>query len=134
MFFAASICGAFVWALTKTDAGLLIGGYPGAYGLIGAFSYILWVQLRSVGQPQIRAFQLIGFLMMIRLVLGLLFGSDGVWIAELTGFVVGFSLSFIVSPGGFVRLRAFIRGAWPTLIRLVGRLRKAVRDRSKRGR
>ena len=114
VFFAASICGAFVWALTKTDAGLLIGGYPGAYGLIGAFSYILWVQLRSVGQPQIRAFQLIGFLMMIRLVLGLLFGSDGVWIAELSGFVVGFALSFIVSPGGFVRLRAFIRGAGPT--------------------
>jgi NhaP-type Na+/H+ and K+/H+ antiporter len=52
--------------------------------------------------------------MMIRLVLGLLFGSDGVWIAELTGFVVGFALSFIVSPGGFVRLRAFIRGAGPT--------------------
>jgi hypothetical protein len=114
VFFAASICGALVWGLTKADAGLLIGGYPGAYGLIGAFSYILWVQLRSVGQPQIRAFQLIGFLMMIRLVLGLLFGSDGVWIAELSGFVVGFALSFIVSPGGFVRLRAFIRGAGQT--------------------
>lgn len=111
VFFSASILGALAWGLLKADAGVLIGGYPAAYGLIGAFTYILWVQLRVLGEPQLRAFQLIGFLMLIRLVLGLLFGSDGVWIAEIVGFATGFLVSFLVSPGGFHRLRMAIRGA-----------------------
>jgi hypothetical protein len=93
---------------------VLIGAYPAAYGLIGAFTYILWVQLRVLGAPQIRAFQLIGFLLAIRLLLGLLFGSDGVWVAECVGFATGFGLSFLVSPGGFQRLRDAIRGARQT--------------------
>ena len=114
VFFAASISGALVWGLVWSEAGVLIGAYPAAYGLIGAFTYILWVQLRVLGAPQIRAFQLIGFLLAIRLLLGLLFGSDGVWVAECVGFATGFGLSFLVSPGGFQRLRDAIRGARQT--------------------
>ncbi|MCV2894052.1 rhomboid family intramembrane serine protease [Lentibacter sp. XHP0401] len=114
VFFSASILGALAWGLLKTEAGMLIGGYPAAYGLIGAFTYILWLQLRSLGEPQLRAFQLIGFLMVIRLIFGLLFGSDGVWIAEIVGFATGFGVSFLVSPGGFARLREAIRGAGQT--------------------
>jgi membrane associated rhomboid family serine protease len=111
VFFAASVAGALAWGLLVREAGVLLGAYPAAYGLIGAFSYILWVQLRALGEPQLRAFQLIGVLLAIRLVLGLLFGSDGAWVAELVGFCAGFLVSFLVSPGGFARLRATIRGA-----------------------
>lgn len=114
VFFCASIAGALAWGMLKPDGGVLMGAYPAAYGLIGAFTYILWLQLRSLGEPQVRAFQLIGFLMAIRLVLGLLFGSDGVWIAEIVGFATGFAVSFLVSPGGFARLREAIRGAGQT--------------------
>jgi len=47
---------------------------------------------------------LIGFLMGIQLVFGLLFGGNRDWVADLAGFVAGFGLSFVVSPGGWGRV------------------------------
>lgn len=98
VFVVSSVTGALAWALLGGQQGWLIGGFPPAYGMIGAFTYVLWLQLRSAGENQLRAFQLIGLLLAIRLVLGLLFGSDGMWIAEIAGFLSGFAVSFLVSP------------------------------------
>jgi hypothetical protein len=36
-------------------------------------------------------------------------GHDLSWAADLPGFVAGFLLSFLVSPGGFARVRDRIR-------------------------
>jgi hypothetical protein len=47
--------------------------------------------------------------MAIRLVFGLLFGSDGTWLADLVGFGVGFGLSILLVPGGLARLRQRLR-------------------------
>lgn len=109
VFFSASIVGGLAWGLLSGDKSYLIGAYPGAYGLIGAFSYILWLRLGQMGESQIKAFQLIGVLLAIQLVLGLAFGMGTTWIAELAGFATGFLVSFLVSPGGFARLRARIQ-------------------------
>ena len=104
IFFGSAIVGAVVYALVLNDPYPLIGGYPAVYGLIGAFTFLLWVKLADTGGPQSRAFMLIGFLMGIQLVFGLLFGGGKDWVADLAGFVAGFGLSFVVSPGGWGRV------------------------------
>lgn len=87
----------------------LVGAYPGAFGLIGAFSFILWVRLGATGGEGWRAFSLIGMLMAVRLVFGLMFGSSPDWVADLAGFAIGFALSFVLVPGGPARLIEHLR-------------------------
>jgi len=101
LFFGCSIIGAVVYGTLLSEETWLVGAYPGAYGLIGAFTFVLWVKARVTGQAQVQAFSLIGFLMGIQLLFGLLFGTDNTWVAELTGFIAGFGLSFVLVPGGF---------------------------------
>ncbi len=109
VFFISSIFGALVYGSFVSINAPLLGGYPGGYGLIGAFTFLLWVNLAAVGANSMRAFSLIGVLMGIQLVFGVLFGAGYDWIADLSGFVAGFLLSFIVSPGGWSRVVAKIR-------------------------
>lgn len=109
VFFIASIAGGVTWSALSGDKSYLVGAYPGAYGLIGSFSYILWTRLGALGENQLKAFQLIGMLLLIQLILGALFGAGTLWIAELAGFVAGFAASPLVSPGSLARLRQRIR-------------------------
>lgn len=109
VFFGASAIAALVYVFALDPQLPLFGGFPGAYGLIGAFTFLLWTQLAATGGPQARAFYLIGFLMGIQLIFGLLFGGGLDWVADLTGFVAGFLLSFVVSPGGWARVMAKLR-------------------------
>ncbi|PIE13387.1 MAG: rhomboid family intramembrane serine protease [Rhodobacterales bacterium] len=109
VFFASAIGGAVIWALLLDSKYPLIGAFPGVYGLIGAFTFLLWLRLGQLGENQMRAFTMIGFLMGIQLVFGILFGSDTQWVADVAGFLVGFLMSFVVSPGGWRRLRARLR-------------------------
>ena len=46
-----------------TDQAWLIGAYPSVYGLIGAYTFLLWQRLAGQGAQQLSAFRLIGFLM-----------------------------------------------------------------------
>ena len=57
-----------------------------------------------------RAFTLIGMLLLFQLVFGILF-QDGslTWIAEVAGFISGFLLSFLLIPGGMERIRQQLR-------------------------
>jgi membrane associated rhomboid family serine protease len=109
VFFGAAIVGALVYTAVPGLRAPLVGGYPPVYGLIGAFTFLLWVRLVATGANQYRAFTLIGLLLGIQLLFGLLFGGGFEWIADLAGFATGFLLSFVVSPGGFARVRARIR-------------------------
>ncbi len=109
VFFTSAFVGALAFTFLTDDRTPLIGGYPAVYGLIGAFTFILWVRLGEQGAPQTRAFYLIGFLLFIQLVFGLLFGAGNDWIADIAGFVTGFALSFVVSPGGWSRAVARLR-------------------------
>lgn len=113
VFLGAAVAGALVYGEVLDDRVPLVGAYPAAYGLIGAFTYILWTRLGERGANRSRAFVLIGMLLLFQAVFGafnwLYHGSsDGYWVADLAGFAAGFLLSFVVSPGG-----------WQTLLRRV---------------
>lgn len=108
IFFLSGIGGALAYSVL-TVATPLIGAFPPIYGLIGAFTYLLWVRLGQVGVQQIRAFTLIGVLLAIQLIFGVLFGGTANWVADIAGFVTGFCLAIVLIPGGFVRLIARIR-------------------------
>ena len=110
VFFGASIFGAFVYGYLFEFLTPLIGSYPGIYGLIGAFTFLLWVRARVLGEAPMKAFSLIGFLLGIQLLFAALFGSTGDWVADLAGFVAGFGMSFFLIPGGWTRLRDSLRG------------------------
>lgn len=117
VFFASSAVAAVAYTAIPYTHGPLIGGYPAVYGLIGAFTYVNWMLQAGQGAQRLRAFQLIGFLMGIRVVFGavslMLYGVEqGAtwdWTAEFAGFLTGFGLSFVVSPGGWRRMLSLIR-------------------------
>ncbi|SEQ11839.1 rhomboid family intramembrane serine protease [Thalassovita taeanensis] len=109
VFMLSCVVGALAYGLFLSTPVPLMGAFPGVYGLIGAFTYLMWLRLGVLGEQQARAFSLIGFLMGIQLVFGILFGSQPDWVADVGGFAAGFALSFLVSPGGWSRLRARLR-------------------------
>jgi len=109
VFFGASLAGAAGYTLLPFIEAPLIGGYPPVYGLIGAFTFLLWVNLAAVGANKYRAFTLIGFLLGFQLLFNVFFGGGWDWVADLSGFAAGFVLSFLVSPGGWARVTAKLR-------------------------
>ncbi|WP_101067671.1 rhomboid family intramembrane serine protease [Roseovarius salinarum] len=109
VFVVSTVVGAVVYGFVAAGQPWLIGAFPGVYGLIGGFTYILWQRLGQMGAQQSRAFTLIAVLLGIQLVFGLIFGGSRDWVADVAGFAAGFALSFFVSPGGWQRMRAMIR-------------------------
>lgn len=109
VFWLSAIAGGLAFVLLLDSQYPLIGGYPGVYGLIGAFSFLQWVKLGVGGENQFRAFGLIGALLAIQLLFAVLQGFYGDVVADLTGFVTGFLLSFLVSPGGWHRMLVRLR-------------------------
>ncbi|SIO13962.1 rhomboid family intramembrane serine protease [Vannielia litorea] len=108
LFFAGVLAGAVAfWLLAP--GGALYGAFPGAYALIGGYTYIMWVHLGRMGESQYRAFGLIGILLVFQLVFGVLFGSGSDWIGDIGGFLAGLFLSVPLAPGGWQRLMARLR-------------------------
>lgn len=110
LFLGSAIGGALVYTAFSVLPGTLhpplIGGYPAAYGLIGAFTWVLWMRMRAVGEHPARAFMLIGALALFQIVFAIInryLPPD--WIADFAGFGCGFFLSFVLTPGGLRRLR-----------------------------
>lgn len=109
IFVLSGIAGALGYALILDAPHWLLGAFPGVYGLIGAFTFLLWTRLGQLGANQARAFSMIGFLLGIQLLFGLLFGGNKDWVADVSGFAVGFLLSFVLAPGGWQHLVAKLR-------------------------
>ena len=114
LFFGSAIGGALVYAGTLAAIGAtnapLIGGYPAVYGLVGAFTFLLWTRLAAVNANRMRAFSLIGMLLLFQLAFGLVFGGAGLgWVAEIAGFATGFALSFVLVDGGAARALRQVR-------------------------
>lgn len=103
---AATLSGAVAYALLAPGNVALFGAYPPVYGLIGAFTYLMWLRLGQLGQNQYRAFQLIAVLLGIQLFFALVFGGNPTWIADVAGFAGGLAVSPLVAPGGW---QAFMR-------------------------
>lgn len=106
----ATVAGALAYSFLVPDVSApLIGAYPAVYGLIGAFTFLLWTNLARSGANKYRAFSMIGVLLCAQLLFGVLFGGNWDWVADIAGFAAGFVLSFVVSPGGFGRVIQMIR-------------------------
>jgi len=104
LFFACGIFGALIYAGVVGDDRPLVGGFPSAYGLIGAYTFLLWVRYKAAGENEWQAFTLIGFLMGIQLFFGIFFQVGWDWVAEIAGFVFGFVLTPALVPGAFRRM------------------------------
>jgi membrane associated rhomboid family serine protease len=115
-FLAATIAGAIAYSAVPHAHGGLLGAYPGDYGLIGAYTFLLWVQLAGSGN-QMRAFRLIGFFLVVQMIFaavgvalyGVENGTSWEFVADIAGFLAGFLLAFVVSPGGWSRVLAKLR-------------------------
>ena len=104
VFIITSVGGAIVFGLIADGRAPLFGLFPPVYGLIGAYTYSIWLQLGHAGQNQLNAFRLIAFLLGLQLVFGLLFGANDAWIAEIAAFAIGFVVSTVLAPGGWAAL------------------------------
>ena len=108
-FIGPALIGAMVFSFAAPDGSWLFGSFTGIYGLIGAYTFIMWFRLRINKAPQGQAFHLIAFLMGIQLLFGMIFGGNSTWIADLFGFVTGFVLSFFFIPGGLYHVLEMLR-------------------------
>jgi|TARA_B110000263_G_scaffold98629_1_gene86148 rhomboid protease GluP len=97
LIFASSVSGAFFYGLILNDQFPLIGLFPAIYGLIGAYTYILWASLRSVGAKSANAFILVALLLGIQILFKFLFNGANDWIADLFGFFTGFLFAFLTN-------------------------------------
>ncbi|MBD3680156.1 MAG: rhomboid family intramembrane serine protease [Rhodobacteraceae bacterium] len=104
VFFLSGAMGALAYGLILNDPMPLVGGFPAVYGLIGAYTFLIWTSLAIEGENQMQAFNLIAVLMGIQLLFSLIFGGSNDWVADLAGFATGFAVSFFVTPGGWHRL------------------------------
>lgn len=108
LFFGSAIIGAASYSIILDENNMLIGGYPGVYGLIGAFTWILFIDARMAGNSGISAFRLIAFFMTIQMIYKVVFETSNEWVAEIIAFFVGFALSFVLAPGAGRRLRGYL--------------------------
>jgi membrane associated rhomboid family serine protease len=104
LFFACGIFGSLIYAGLVGGRQPLIGGYPSVYGLIGAYTFILWVRFKAAGENELQAFTLIGFLMGLQLFFAIFFQVGFDWVADVAGFAFGFVLTPALVPGAFQRL------------------------------
>ena len=109
IFFGSAIGGAVIYTIGFGSDVWLLGVFPPVYGLIGAFTLLLWRRLATVGANQTRAFTLIAVLMGLQMLFGLIFGLQSEWLADLGGFATGFLLSILLVPGGWARLLSRLR-------------------------
>lgn len=109
IFFGGSVLGALVYAAISDSQIPLFGGYPGAFALIGAFSFTLWQRLRASGGQVRQAFGLFGLFTLILIGYGVFLSPGIVWIAQLVGLWVGFLIAYPFYPGNWSRILNRIR-------------------------
>jgi rhomboid protease GluP len=114
IFVVSSVAGAVAYGVFVDTQVALSSAYTPCYGLIGAITYVRWLDLHAAGERQILAFKLIGMFMVFRLVWGIVnlvlgYPQDMQWVAELTGFAVGFLLTFAFEPKGWHLILAKVR-------------------------
>lgn len=109
LFVLSGAGGALVYAAVLDDNTWLVGAYPSVYGLIGGYSFLMWRRLEATGGPQMQAFTLIAMLMGLQLIWSLFTTVGYTWVAELSGFFVGFLLCFLCAPGEWARILRRLR-------------------------
>ncbi len=103
-----SFVGALAYGIVFPDGSALSGSFTPVFGLIGAYTYMLWLRLGEAGQKQLQAFRLVAVLLSLQAlfsVVVLLTGQAAngwpVWVPELAGCAAGFGVSVLLAPGGW---------------------------------
>lgn len=109
IYFGSALVGAAAYSMFGPEGNWLFGSFPAVYGLIGAYTFMMWVALRAQNGNQNQAFYLIAMLMAIQLLFEFIFSGKSEWIPDLSGFVFGFLVCFMLAPGGFQRVIGLIR-------------------------
>ena len=111
LFFGSAVAGALAFLILFDSPAPLYGGYPAAYGLIGAFTYLTRRGLTRMDRD--RAFLLVGMLLAIQPVFGLValqgLGWIPDWSADVAGAAAGYGLAALMFPGAIDRLRDRMR-------------------------
>lgn len=104
IFFVATVLGALSYGLILTTNTPLVGGYPGAFGLLGAYTFLLWVGLGAMGHNRLMAFRVILFLVGVQLLFSIFYGLPPDLLAEVVGFATGFVMAILFVPGAVPRI------------------------------
>lgn len=111
IFWGSAVAGGLAYVIVFDSPVPLTGGYPAAYGLIGAFTYLTRRGLTRMDPD--RAFLLIGFLLAIQPIFGLASGQGFAWVphwgADMVGAAAGYGLASLLFPGGMGRLLGRLR-------------------------
>ncbi|MGB0798424.1 MAG: rhomboid family intramembrane serine protease [Planktomarina sp.] len=110
VFFVSNIIGLLAFTALTSSTFPLAGAYPAAYGLIGAFTFVLFSRAQGMVRQQVAAFRLVGILMLINIGMSLVGGGPPVWLAELVGAMTGFIAAACLRAGGMKYILAKIRG------------------------
>lgn len=105
VFVASAAMGALAFGLIVPGRAVLLGSYPAVYGLIGLYTWSLWVMADRMGKNPYAAFRLIGLLVGLQVLFSLISGYWQPLPAEVAGFATGFLLAAPAAPGGIARLR-----------------------------
>ena len=103
IFVVSSIGAAAIYGTVFPNELTLVGSFPGAYGLLGAYTYILFLMLEEADANRLQAFRLVGVLAALQLGFGVLFPGPPYWLADLSGAAVGFVTAAAMGPGGLLR-------------------------------
>ena len=106
IFLVSSVGAAALYGTLFPNQSFLVGSFPGAYGLLGGYTYILFLMLERADENRLQAFRLVGILAALQLGFGILFPGPPHWLADLGGAFVGFLTAAAMGPGGLLR---FIR-------------------------
>lgn len=95
----------FGLVLGEHELGWLFGGMPMVFGLVGGLTWYRW-HVADSRAAQLRAFGIIGALLLARLGFGLMIETGHGWVAEFAAFALGFALAAGLAPGRWGALRA----------------------------
>ncbi|MEE9453169.1 MAG: rhomboid family intramembrane serine protease [Paracoccaceae bacterium] len=116
LFVACTISGAIAYGMIDHTLQPFIGAFPVVYGLLGAYTWMLWQNAAATGESGLTAFRLIGFLVVLqfifRIVIPFITSTEpplpNAWISDLAGFITGFLLSFVLAPDGRIRMKRWL--------------------------
>ena len=108
VFFAAAIVAALTMGVFLNEGYPIIGAQGPMFGLIGAYTWMLWLKAGRNRRQQVKAFQIVAFLTFISLIFFFFFNAGYFWVGQLAGFATGFGLSFVLAPDGPARVKGWI--------------------------
>jgi len=97
IFFGSAIIAAMVNAAVLGTQGALLGSGAPSYGLIGAYTWILFGSMKESGEGPLKAFRLIGMLAILHVVFYVIFGGND-WLSRAAGFLAGFAICAVLRP------------------------------------